>query len=668
MLHEAGIVPGRFFVGCLMTSVRSLSVFVCLASLLCPLGAASETIEVVPDEYIVQRRELGGVQAQQAMDRPYEIHERAEFFDVVVPKKAAVQALSAKPRKEPIDWVKVAADCKEIMKDPSVATCEPNILLKPSLVPNDEYLILQWGLFDISDNAADIRTWIAWDKGTGTKATLIGVIDSGIYWSHPDLTANLWSNPGEQRDGIDNDGNGYVDDFFGVNTAVGSNNPDDCNGHGTHVSGIIGASGNNGIGVTGVNWTASLIVASTDDGSCDGSFSVSHSIKAYDYFSNLKKSGHNIRVINASFGSTSFSPAAYEAIKRLASVDILLIAAAGNQSTNIDILPYYPAAYDLPNVIAVGATGPTFNSPSYSNYGQSVDIAAPGGDRNYYLGKILSTWSPLAGPGTLYNDIQGTSMAAPMVTGAIGLLASQRPYLTGTHLKNILLQSADAVGTLAPFVAGGRFLNVGAMSLAADPADNCPSDPNKLEAGICGCGTADSYRDSDNDATYDCLDQCPSDAAKKAVGVCGCGVADVDTDKDGTADCVDQCPADAAKRAAGVCGCGIADVDANANGVTDCSDPVVSNVVPPTPKVTPGKKSITVTMTPMAGIKYYITVAVQAKGKGKPKTSNYIGTTQSVKIGKLPPGATVSVKYAYMVDGTPQTFSYYSGARKVKVK
>jgi hypothetical protein len=184
-------------------------------------------------------------------------------------------------------------------------------------------------------------------------------------------------------------------------------------------------------------------------------------------------------------------------------------------------------------------------------------------------------------------------------------------------------------------VAGGRSLNVGTMSLAADPPDNCPADPNKLEPATCGCGVVDSYRDSDGDATLDCLDQCPSDAAKKIIGVCGCGVADA---------------------------------DANANAVMDCNDPVVSNVVPPTPKVTPGKKSITITMTPMAGIKYYISVAVQAKKKGKPKRGFYIGTTQSVKIGKLTPGATVSVSYAYMVEGTPRTFSYYSGVRKVKVK
>jgi len=226
-------------------------------------------------------------------------------------------------------------------------------------------------------------------------------------------------------------------------------------------------------------------------------------------------------------------------------------------------------------------------------------------------------------------------MAAPMVTGAVGLLASQRPYLTGTHLKSILYQSADIIPGNSPYVFGGRFLNVGAMSLAADPADNCPADPNKLEPGVCGCGTADSYRDSDNDATYDCLDQCPSDAAKTVAGVCGCGVPDV---------------------------------DGNANNVVDCKDPVVGNVVPRSPTVKAGKKSITITMTPMAGVTYYVKVTVQPKGRGKAKTSYYLATTQVGKLSKLPSGSTVSVSYAYMVEGRPRIFSYYSGTKKVKVK
>jgi subtilisin family serine protease len=625
---------GRFGCPIMLFLARALLAIVFVSSL-APALCNGEQVEVVPKQYIVQRRAPSVISAQQAKELPYTVHDSAETFDVVVPKSAGVQLLGTAPRKESVDWIKVAADCKEIQRDPSVISCEPNVLMNPFAVPNDEWILLQWGLFDVSDNDADIRAWIAWDKGTGSKSTLIGVIDSGIYWAHPDLTGNLWANPGEVNDGVDNDGNGYVDDFFGVNTNFGTNDPNDCTGHGTHVSGIIGASGNNAIGVSGVNWTTSLIVASTEDGDCDGATPLSSSLKGFDYFYRLKRLGHNIRVVNASFGSSVFSPAAYDAISRLNSVDILLVAAAGNENKNTDITPSYPANYDLPNVISVGATGPTIRSPVYSNFGQSVDIAAPGGDLNYTRGGIVSTWSPRTPQGLFYNDIQGTSMAAPMVTGAIGLLASQRPYLTGSHLKNILYQSADTISALAPYVAGGRFLNLGAMSLAPDPADNCPADPNKLEPGICGCGTPDSYRDNDNDATYDCVDQCPIDGAKTVPGVCGCGVGDV---------------------------------DGNANGVFDCRDPAVSNVVPPSPVVKAGKKSVTITMTPMAGVKYYVKVTVQPKGKGKGKTNYYIATTQVGKLTKLASGSTVSVSYAYMVDGTPRTFSSYSGVKKAKIK
>lgn len=571
-------------------------------------------------------------------DTSYEIKESAKTFDVLVPRSAAVKTLGSASLREPIDWVKVASDCKEIRSDPSIVSCEPNVIRKTFIVPNDSLFSYQWGLRDTTGNDADIRAHIAWNRGVGTKSTLIGVIDSGIYSSHPDLANNLWLNPGEPADGVDNDGNGYVDDLFGVNTAFGHNDPYDCFGHGTHVSGIIGAQANNGRGVAGVNWTTSLIAASTEEGDCGGGSSLSTILKAYDYFHGLKRLGHNIRVINASFGGTAYSSAEYNAIRRLASVDILVVAAAGNEDMNIDFHPSYPASYELPNIVAVGATGPSLSSTGYTNYGQSVDIAAPGGiSADSGGGGIMSTYSPRA-PGALYyEELSGTSMAAPMVTGALGLLASQRPYLTGSHLKNILFEAADRISGNARYVAQGRYLNLGAMSLAADPADNCPADPNKLEPGACGCGIPDSYRDGDNDATLDCLDQCPSDRAKTTRGGCGCGVADV---------------------------------DANANAVVDCKDPVVANVIPPSPVVKATKKFVSVTMTRKGGITYYLKVTVQSKSKGraKTKTTYYTSKTPIAKLPKVASGSTLSVSYAYRLEGTPVLLSRYSRVRRVRVK
>ena len=606
-------------------------------SLLIASGASAslshaEEIRVAPNQYIVQRKPVTDLHAQRAGRVTYFTKNQGEHFDVVVPIKAGTKSLSASFSTEPVDWLKVAEDCKEIAKDPSIETCEPNTVQTLKTLPNDPLLSLQWGLFDTSVNDADIRANIAWNYTTGSKSTLIGVIDSGIYWQHPDLSSNLWNNPGDPYDGVDNDGNGYVDDIFGIDAGSGTNNPNDCFGHGTHVSGIIGATGNNGVGVSGVNWTTSLIVARVAS-DCGGSMSLSNILVGFNYFYNLKRRGHNIRAINASIGGYTYSPAEYAAISRLNSVDIILVASAGNETTNVDITPSYPAGYDLPNIIAVGSTGPTLARPIYSNYGQGVDIAAPGGDESFYLGGIYSTWSPLSPEGVLYKSDQGTSMAAPMVTGAIGLLASQRPYLNGTHLKGMLLNYADHVPTLTNLVANSRFLNVGAMAIAPDPADNCPADPNKLEPGICGCGTADLYIDSDGDGTYDCTDLCPTDAAKTTPGACGCGISDADS---------------------------------NGNGVVDCSDPVVAGIVPPAPSLKSSKRNLSITITPKSGVIAYVKVVIKPT-RGKTKTSYYTLTATSGALKKLPVGATVTVQYAYMVAGSNPTFSYYSPAKKIKI-
>ena len=192
-------------------------------------------------------------------------------------------------------------------------------------------------------------------------------------------------------------------------------------------------------------------------------------------------------------------------------------------------------------------------------------------------------------------------MAAPMVTGAIGLIASQRPQLTGTHLKNMLLATADEVPALVGLVNGARFLNLGAMAYAPDPPDNCPSNPNKLEPGVCGCSKPDSYR------------------------------------------------------------------DAYANDILDCNEPDISKLVPPSPGVTAGLRSVSFTMTPKAGVKYYIQLTIQPKG-GRPKTEYYIGTLNKATVTGIKSGSTVTVRYAYMIQGPPRTYSYYSPAKKVKVK
>lgn len=600
---------------------------------LLPGLSLAEGTRVVPNQYIIQRKPVSGELRQQALQSSYVTHRSSAHFDVVIPKRGGVVAMSESAPPEPLNDKKVAEDCEEILKDPTVASCEPNIIEKLKELPNDLYFLsLQWPLFDVY-YSADIKADIAWDQGTGTKETLIGVIDSGIYWEHPELVDNLWSNPSDPEDGVDNDGNGYVDDTFGIDAKTKTNNPKDCDGHGTHVSGIIGAKGDNYTGLAGINWTTSLIVVSATE-YCGEDLPLSDTLAAYDYFYDLKRRGHNIRVINASFGGYRFSEAAYAAISRLNSVDILLVVAAGNENTNVDREPSYPAGYDLPNIISVGATGPRLRTTLYTNFGQSVDIAAPGGDKSYTGGGIWSTWSPLSSSGDYFNSIDGTSMAAPMVTGALGLLASQRPYLTGSHLKNILLQSADQISWLRAWVAEGRFLNLGAMSLAPDPADNCPSDPSKLDPGLCGCGTPDRYADSDSDNTFDCVDSCPNDALKTSPGSCGCGTSDSDRNK---------------------------------NGMLDCKEKELESLTPASPVLKTTKGSLEIKIKRLAGMVGYVKLVVKPR-RGKAETTFHTIKATTGRITKLPIGATVTVQYAYKIIGATKVTSRYSKAKKVTIK
>jgi len=483
----------------------------------CIARAAHAQELVISDEYIIQRRPARPHEASAADNRAYSSKSISKFFEVIS-LVDRVDAQSTEPRTSNLDRAKVERDCARIRQDATVLTCEPNVLRHLHAVPNDPNFSSQWALNNSINT--DINAPEAWNYGTGTKSTLIGVIDSGVYGAHPGISTNLWSNPSDAADGQDNDGNGYADDVFGVNTHFGDADPSDCVGHGTHVSGIIGAVGNNGVGVAGVNWSTSLIVASISM-DCSGSASVASVIRAYDYFTDLKKRGHNIRVVNASFGGTQFSSAEHSAIDRLRQADIIVVASAGNSNANSDETPTFPANYNLANVISVGATGPTKQRAGYSNFGQSVHIAAPGGDSDYQGGAIYGLWSPLATGGLQYRSVEGTSMAAPMVTGAIGLLASIQPSLTAAALKRMLFDSAAVVPELATAVSGGRFLDLSALVQASVPTDNCPSDPLKVEAGVCGCGIADT--DGNNNKKWDCVEAgvveaVPTKASLKVVG------------------------------------------------------------------------------------------------------------------------------------------------------
>ena len=251
-------------------------------------------------------------------------------------------------------------------QDPQVEFAEPNYYRHIRATPNDTSYSSLWGLPKINAPGG-------WDVSTDCRSAVVAVIDSGVDYTHPDLAANIWANTDEiAANGIDDDANGKIDDTRGWDFVYDDNNPMDGNGHGTHMAGILGALGNNARGVTGICWNAKIMILRVFDAS--GTSTVADTIEAMDY---ARQNG--AKVINASYSDTHFSQAEYDAIALLNSAGILFIAAAGNETTDNDQTPSYPATYDLPNIIAVAATDSSDRLASFSNFGRNtVDVAAPG--------------------------------------------------------------------------------------------------------------------------------------------------------------------------------------------------------------------------------------------------------------------------------------------------
>lgn len=332
--------------------------------------------------------------------------------------------------------------------------CEPNFILNTSNTPNDTNYNTLWGM-------AKIQAAQAWDLSTGSQEVIVAIVDTGIDYTHPDISANMWQNPNEiAGNGIDDDGNGIIDDVYGYNAINNSGNPMDDNGHGTHCAGTIGGVGNNSRGVAGVNWNIKMIGAKFLSGS--GSGSLSDAIKALDYLTNLKNSGVNIIASNNSWGGGGFSSSLKSAITRAKNAGIIFVAAAGNSANNNDSSPSYPASYDVENVISVAATDSNDNLASFSNYGAtSVDIAAPGVQINSTI------------PGNRYSYFSGTSMATPHVTGAIALLKSYS-NLSMTQLINRLYSTGDVLSQMNGVVRMGKRLNVNKMLRNSETEDPAP--------------------------------------------------------------------------------------------------------------------------------------------------------------------------------------------------
>src|SRR6266581_2407804 len=340
-----------------------------------------------------------------------------------------------------------------LARHPKVEAAEPNYIVKAVATPDDPRYPEQWSLNNIGQTGgtpgADIDAPEAWDRVTGSSGIVVAVIDTGVDYTHPDLAANIWTNPGEiPGNGIDDDGNGYVDDVHGFDFCNNDNDPMDDHGHGTHVSGTIAAVGNNGIGVAGVNWSAQIMpVKFLGPG---GSGYTSDAIRAVLYATDM-----GARVLNNSWGGGGYSEALRDAVVAAYEANVLFVAAAGNSSNNADVVPLYPAAYDVPNVISVAATDHYDGLAYFSNYGpNSVHLGAPGVN---ILSTVSATGDPCCSDASGYKLLSGTSMATPHVAGSAALLLAQDASRSAIGLKSLLLDTVNPVPSLAGItVTGGR--------------------------------------------------------------------------------------------------------------------------------------------------------------------------------------------------------------------
>jgi subtilisin family serine protease/PKD repeat protein len=345
---------------------------------------------------------------------------------------------------------------ERLARHPLVEAVEPNYIVRALVTPNDPRFGELWGLQNIGQTGgagdADIDAPEAWNTVTGSSAVVTAVIDTGVDYNHPDLAANMWTNPGEiPGNGIDDDGNGYVDDVHGYDFYNNDGNPFDDHGHGTHVAGTIAAVGDNGVGVAGVSWAARIMAVKFLGP--DGSGFISGAISAVLYAADM-----GARVMNNSWGGGGFSQALQDAITAALEVDALFVAAAGNSASDNDAFPNYPSNYDVANVLAVAATDHLDAKASFSSYGAAtVDLGAPGVN---ILSSVPSSGAACCSDPSGYRLLNGTSMATPHVSGAATLLLAQDPSRTAIGLKNLLMATADPIPALAGITVTGGRLNI----------------------------------------------------------------------------------------------------------------------------------------------------------------------------------------------------------------
>ena len=392
------------------------------------ISFAAPEIESVPGEYIVKLKNKNILQSQQLAGLEQSMRANVKTIlpinNLIVVTKPTIELQ--------------AAAISSLQESPDVEYAEPNYIYRASKTPNDSMFSRLWGMFNQPSNF-DIGATKAWDIQTGNKDLVIAVIDTGVDYTHPDIAPNIWTNQAELngKPGVDDDGNGFIDDIHGYNFDKNIGDSKDDHGHGTHCSGTIAGRGDNGIGVTGVVWQAKVMGVKFL--SKDGGGSLEGAIKSIDYATKM-----GAKIMSNSWGGGGFSQALKEVIETTHKNGVLFVAAAGNETNNNDAKPSYPASYDVPNVISVAAVDKNGKLASFSNYGKrSVHVAAPGVD-------IVST--VINGK---YDTYSGTSMATPHVSGIAALVWSEFPNMTNLELKDRILKTAQPAASLRGKVQTG---------------------------------------------------------------------------------------------------------------------------------------------------------------------------------------------------------------------
>ncbi|MFN9437240.1 MAG: S8 family serine peptidase, partial [Planctomycetota bacterium] len=431
-----------------------------------------ENYEYVPNELLIQY----ALPAATSPSKPFPMPIEMSVVETIHTKTMQANGMGVLERVNLGAGVDMKAAMEEIKKYPNVLYVEPNFIYRTTAVSNDTYYTngSLWGMYsnDLptaigpagTTNQFGTQAEKAWNNDiVGNSNVVIGVIDEGIQFNHPDLINNMWLNPFEiAGDGLDNDGNGYIDDtrgwdFFTNDNSVYDGTSDD---HGTHVAGTIGGKGGNGIGVAGVAWNVTMISVKFLGA---GGGTTANAVKSLDYLTDLKnRHGLNIVATSNSWGGGGYSQSLHDAIIRSANRNILFVAAAGNAAANNDATPFYPANYNTSvgtstqpaatydAVISVASITNTGGLSGFSCFGATtVDIGAPGS----------GIWSTV--PSNTYASYNGTSMATPHVSGAIALYASTKPVGTSAlSIRQAILNSATPTASLAgKTVTGGR-LNV----------------------------------------------------------------------------------------------------------------------------------------------------------------------------------------------------------------